>query len=444
MTRRSEWVGAALLITIALAPQAAGAQGELDRRTLGAEVEQRFEVLPLQSGMALRPKRAMNGVRSIELSDGTIAVDGEPVTGAELRRRLGRDADVVIQLTYLDPAARRRLFRLPDERAGTSPATAPATPDRSTPVPESTPARTRESDDRVRIGGGVRIEADEVVNGDVVAIGGGVYVDGRVSGEVVAIGGGVVLGPHADIARDVTVVGGGLRRDPAARVGGKVNEIGIGALNLGGLRVGRFHRYVGRDWGFGSLVALVSTMMRLVVLCLLAAVVVVLGQEYVERVGARAADEPVKAGLVGLLIQLLFVPMLVVTIIVLVVTIIGIPLLILVPFALLALAVLLVVGFTAVAYDLGRLAAARLGWADRGPYLTAMLGVLLVLAPALVARLVGLGGGLLFPITAALVVIAFLVEYAAWTVGLGAIALLRFNRRGSTAAQPLAPPTSAA
>ena len=68
-----------------------------------------------------------------------------------------------------------------------------------------------------------------------------------------------------------------------------------------------------------------------------------------------------KAGAVGLLIQLLFFPVLIAMIVVMVVTIIGIPLLVLVPFALLAFALLFLIGFTAVAYDVGRLAVSRVG-----------------------------------------------------------------------------------
>jgi hypothetical protein len=54
-------------------------------------------------------------------------------------------------------------------------------------------------------------------------------------------------------------------------------------------------------------------------------------------------------------------------------------------------------------------------------------GILLVVSPVLLARLVGLAGGLGFvvwPIAAA----GFLLEYSAWTAGLGAAALVRFNR----------------
>jgi len=119
---------------------------------------------------------------------------------------------------------------------------------------------------------------------------------------------------------------------------------------------------------------------------------VLVGREHVERAGARAAAEPIKAGVVGLLAQLLFVPLLVITILVLVVTIIGIPLLVLIPFVLLALAAIGLVGFTAVAFSLGRLVSRRFDWSDRNPYVTVVTGIVLLISPVLIARLIGLAG----------------------------------------------------
>ena len=133
-------------------------------------------------------------------------------------------------------------------------------------------------------------------------------------------------------------------------------------------------------------------------------------------------------------------PVLVLTVVVLAVTIIGIPLLLLVPFALLALAVVGVVGFTAVVYHVGRLANARFSWSNDNPYLTAVTGILLVISPLLIARLLGLANWLLFPITGTLMFLGLLVEYLAWTVGFGAVALLRFNQPQVV---PSSPPATA-
>jgi hypothetical protein len=272
------------------------------------------------------------------------------------------------------------------------------------------------------------VAEDEVVDGDVVAIGGHVTVEGEVRGDVVAVGGGLTLGPRASVTNNVVVVGGPLRRDPGARIGGDVQEVGIGAID--------FDRWNGSFnplslWGasmVGSAFALVGTLARVAILCLLGALVILLGWDYVERAATLAAVEPVKAGAIGLLAQLLFLPILIITIVVLVITIVGIPLLILIPFMFLGLALVGLVGFTAVGYRVGLQLGSRFGWRTDNQYLTTVAGILLLLSPALLARIVGLSGIPGFPLTGILIFIGVLIEYVAWTVGFGSMALLKFSR----------------
>jgi hypothetical protein len=432
MARIKTALAVAMLAACGIGGQAA--QSVDDRQTLASRIEERFDVLPVQNGVVLRPRDASRAFRSIELASGTIAIDGQPVTGSELRERLDDDADLVLQLSYLDAAGQRALFE-PQQQGqpaadSAQPTPAPAAP--STTEPPDEPARPVRSSDIVRIGGDVEVGADELITGDVVAIGGNASVDGEVTGDVVAIGGNLELGPDANVAGDVVVVGGRLQRDPGARVRGQVQEVGFGNIP--------FPRGIGRDVldefprvpfgrSFGSVFALLSTVTRIAILGILVSIVLLFGRGYVEQIGVRAAEEPLKAGLVGLLIQLLSVPVLVATIVVMVVTIIGIPLLVLIPFALVAFALLFLIGFTAVVYDVGRLAASRFGWQGQNPYLVAFAGIVMVLLPVVIGRLIGFGGALVSPITWTLLLLGFLAEYVAWTVGLGAVALVRFDRR---------------
>ena len=108
-----------------------------------------------------------------------------------------------------------------------------------------------------------------------------------------------------------------MRRDPAARVGGSVNDVGWGQLNFVPRNIGSWRFWPGGAFllnsAMGSAVALLTTLTRLAVLCLLASIVLLFGRGYVEQVSGRAAAEPLKSGLVGLVIQLLFVPVLLVT-----------------------------------------------------------------------------------------------------------------------------------
>jgi hypothetical protein len=446
MTRIGRVVVLVVLAALGAAP--AGWSQDRPTDTLKRDVESRFDVLPLRDGIALHPKSPIAGVRSIEVTAGSVAIDGQPATGAELRSRLGTLADAVLELSYLSADRQRSLFG--ERTSAGSASTPPVAP--LPPVPPVGPApsaadvppvaapeppppprgRRRGSDrggDRVRIGGNVDVEEGETVDGDVVAVGGSVRVDGEVHGDVVSVGGSVNLGPRASIDKDVVVVGGRLQRDPGARVGGKAQEVGLGSINLGNWTWRR--NPVGFWWTsmLGSAVALVGTIARVAILCLLAALVVLFGRDYMYRAGTVASRESLKAGAVGLLAQILFIPVLVITCVVLVITIIGIPLLLLLPFVILGIAVVAVIGFSGVANRVGLLASQRFGWRDDNPYAVTIVGVVLLMAPVLLTRLVGMAGVVLFPLTIALGIIAFAIEYVAWTVGLGAMALARFDRR---------------
>jgi hypothetical protein len=438
-TRQPAYFGVTslLLSTVLIAAAAVSAAGQTTRLApdeLRRQVERRFDVLVVRDGLALRPRTASRAVRTIEVNGGSIAINGAPATGGELRDRLGADADLVIQLSYFDTAAQREMFdqapAAPTPPAEAAPPAAPEPPVAERERPQRDTSRMRRTGERIRIGGSVRVDDDEIVQGDVVAIGGSARVFGEVRGEVVAIAGVVELGPNAVVNRDVTVVGGTLRRDPTARIGGEIHEIGIGAIDLsrGDWRWGPGLAGLWWGWTMGAAYALVASLVRIAVLCLLAALVILLGRDYVERVSARAAAEPLKAGAIGFLAQVLFLPILIITIVLLVVTLVGIPLLALIPFAILGLGVFALVGFTAVGYRLGCLLIARLGWDDPGPIGSTIAGILLVVSPLLIARLIGLGGGVLYPMTFGLGVIGFLIEYVAWTVGFGAVALSRFGK----------------
>ncbi len=444
-------LSACVALAIMCGAHTASAQDGRDE-TLRRTVERTFDVLPLRDGIALHPKRPMNGVRSVEITGGTIAIDGQPATGAELRQKLGADADQVLQLSYLDDAARRTLFApgAPTPPAAPDPPPAPdasvaaagsATPD-AQPAPRRPrrPTFDRRHGDRVRIGGDVTVDHDEVIEGDVVAVGGTVHVNGQVQGDVVSVGGNVTLGPDSVIEKNVTVVGGRLIREDGAEVRGKAQEVSVPGLEFGNWTWRR--NPVGNWWRtmLGSAFAFVATLARVAVLCLMAMLVVLFGRDYMERAGQVAVTSSLKAGAVGFLAQILFLPLLVITIVVLVMTIVGIPLLLLLPFVLLGLAVIGLVGFSSVAYRMGGLAVGRFGGPTHNPYAVTAVGVLLLMLPVLLSRVASLGGGALFPLAMVLGIAGVLVEYVAWTVGFGAMALTRFPRKG---AGPSSQPTPA-
>jgi len=173
---------------------------------------------------------------------------------------------------------------------------------------------------------------------------------------------------------------------------------------------------------------------------------VVLGGRFVEAVADRAAAEPLRAGLAGLLAEVLFLPLLLLTVVVLAVSIIGIPFLFLVPFAVVLAFVLMLVGFTGVSSVIGRFLSERFG-IRRSPYLSVAVGVLAVVSITLIAKLIALLGGLVFGVVVAnsLAAVGYLAEYIAWTIGIGALLLTWFAHRHRTPTAPVpAPPAGEA
>jgi hypothetical protein len=464
----SDWSGRAVLLALAalivgvpgfLAAQASGdaAQGRRpELQQLKTRVEQRFQVLLLRQGFVLVPKAPLNNVGSIELGDGSVLLDGSPVTGLELKQRVGPDADLIVQLSFLDAATRRQLFELPKPAALPSPAPQGiGAPEAKELARVEAPSDSTASDDgwisrgrrrsggaRVRFGGDVRVTQNEEIGSDVVAIFGSIYIDGKVDGEVVAVGGGVYLGPKAEVRGDVTSVGGGIERNAEARVSGQINEV---KLTLPSIRP-YAHFSPWRQWTwwttpFGATVELVGTLVRIGVIGLLAALVVVVFPVPVQRVSQRIAAEPWRAALTGLAAQVLFVPLLVLLVLVLAVSIIGIPLLVLVPFLLVTALVALLLGFTGVGCAIGqRIKGGGMG-EIRNLIVPLVVGLAIIWALTLVARFVGLAGMPLRVVVGGVLLVGFVVEYVAWTVGLGGVLLSRFGRRGpSRSADDLAPP----
>jgi hypothetical protein len=412
MTARWHVATALLLLSLAFpAPGGAQTAGPVDLR---ARLLERYDVVAVQQGVALVPKQADSSVRLVQVTGGVVAVDGEVLTGQQLRDRLGPDADLVLQVSYLDVERQRLLAGspAPGVTAGLEP---PPTPVSRTQVRRG---------DVVRFGGDVSVTRDEKVEGDVVALGGGVTIDGEVTGDVVGIGGPVSLGAESVVGGDVNVIGGTLSRAPGAQVQGSVNEVGAGAA-------GRFGR--GRRWqtGFGDfwsrLGSAAATVFRLTLVGLLGLALVAFGRPWLDRVADRTAAAPVRSGLAGLLAEILFLPLLVLTVVVLAVSIVGIPLLVFVPFAVVLVMLMMLVGFLGLALRIGRGLMSQVGWLRGGDYVALVLGVVAIGGLSLIAKLAGLAGSTL--LGAPLTVAGFAVEYVAWTMGLGAVILALHQRR---------------
>ncbi len=295
----------------------------------------------------------------------------------------------------------------------------------------------RQRGDRFRLGGSLTVGADEVVRGDVVVVGGRAIVQGEVRGSVTAVAGRLTLGPESEVDGDVTVVGGRFDRHPDARIGGDLNEVILGVADVD------FHMPSVRwpSWsGMTRLPRFLGSVGRLLLLGFLVCLVVALAPGTVARVGDRAAATPWLAGFLGLTAQILFVPMVILTVVILVVSIIGIPFLLFVPLLLVGVALATLVGFAGVVQRSGRWVEGRLGASGSNRYRAAIVGLLAISSLVVAGRLIGVVGGIFALVAVVLMASGFVVEFVVWTVGVGALLLEAFGPRPAPAGPPPLPP----
>lgn len=432
---------------------------------LRRQIESRYEVLPVRGGLVLQPREDYRGVRTIEITGSELAVNGRSIGREELRAWMGDRADGVLRLADLDPEERLGLFDAeePVEEAGeeeslvvaededgeSSVVVAPEPPEPPEP-PEVTGRRVHRGSQTV-VGSSVRIAPDEVsddvvvlggsadiegrVEGDVVVFGGPVDVEGEVTRDVTAIGGNVYLGEDSEVGGEVTAVGGRVRRDAGARVRGGINEVQRGFRGPHGPFWG--------DWSWGNwdgpsfspvgwMASMIWPIAEFLFLALLVIFIVAVARPTVERVGTRAGAEPVKSGVVGLLVGILIFPAFLIVSVLLALSIIGIPILVVLVLLFVfvgipALLVAALVGYSGVSWRLGRWSEGRFGWRLESAFMAAIVGLLFLHVLDLVGRALDFGPLQVFG--AMFLIAAAVVQFLAWCVGFGAVVLELYDRR---------------
>jgi len=223
-------------------------------------------------------------------------------------------------------------------------------------------------------------------------------------------------------------------KDPGAVIRGQMVSIGKGGKWVNGQHVsGRFFHPNGFPFGLFTRVGrLFLHIVGTLLIILLALVVAAVARRPVENVCMTAKKEAFKMGLIGLGVEVLVLPVIVLFCI----TIIGIPIgLVAIPLVL-ALAVLL--GYTGVGLAVGE----RFAGAGNGKsiYWSIVVGMLILEALKIVSALVRLPGGVLGMMGWVIAFVGWAVIYVAATVGLGAVVMTRF---GTRPAAPVPPPPQA-
>jgi len=309
------------------------------------------------------------------------------------------------------------------------------------PVPPDEPFVFREDVQRrmaeiVQIGVSVTVDRDELVEGNVVVVGGNATILGQVKGDVIAILGDVIvegyvhgsvaaptgkvkLGPNGEVRRDV--VGSEIIEKPGSRIGGTREYSGVrlpaGIDILGGL--------------------LITLAVLQIALAIFTIFLVMLSHAFAAKniaiVKSRISDSGIKAFIIGIITQFLGIPILFVL---LIITVIGIPV------AFLVLPIAIVVGTILGFSGFGLLLGDKLS-ANTGLNIKSQLGKTVAGSTVLLALIVAGGFLVIIPwppirfIGWVLFGIGHAIGFIAMTTGLGAVVMTRFgNRPRKTAAKP--------
>ena len=280
---------------------------------------------------------------------------------------------------------------------------------------------------RVAFAQNVRIAADEEITDGVAVFGGSLRVDGRVSDGILVVRGDVQLGPAADVRGDVVIVGGSLIRDPESRLAGAVSYVSLGDWSRGtGLLDWRPSLALGET---GRWLSLGATVFRVAAIAAFMILVLLVARAPVARVGRAAAAEPVRAAIIGLAAEVLFLPFVLVCSIALGITIIGLPFVfLLVPMAFALAFVAFLLGYTALACRLGEWLEDRLGWRPRSAFTATAMGMLLIIGPTILARALGIAPEPARLAAFGVLVFGVCLEFVIWTIGLGATLMTGFGR----------------
>jgi len=188
------------------------------------------------------------------------------------------------------------------------------------PEPPQPPSVRTTSGNIVRFGNSVTIKEGQLIDGDVVNLGGDIEVKGHVTGNVTAVGGDVMLSSTARVDGDVVCISGTLTEEPGSSVGGQH----VTAPRSPGAKL-FFPVLAVVGTGFKMMVHAMGALIMLGIAWLFAKLAPTRTQAALDQIGR----EPGASFIIGLLLWALLVPSvfaLALVMAVLCITIIGIPL----------------------------------------------------------------------------------------------------------------------
>ena len=267
-------------------------------------------------------------------------------------------------------------------------------------------------------GGNVELEAGSTVDGDVVVFGGTINADGLITGTVVGLGGPVNIGGTAVVEGEVVSAGSPINQSPGAVIEGDMVDLTQGPFMFnmpGGMQPWpNSMQWQDADWGWNPWLSVGQFVLLLIVGAVVATLTLLFVPDQTERVAFTAFNSPLPSLGLGLLAAILFVPVIIILALGMTILIVTICFL---PFVLLAVVFVAVLawafGLIALGYEVGERLSQGLD-RDWSPPLSAGVGTFLLLLVVNGLEVVLPCVGWLFPVLAG-------------SLGLGAVLLSRFG-----------------
>ena len=277
-----------------------------------------------------------------------------------------------------------------------------------------------------------QLDAGATANEPVVVLGGSATINGHATDDVVVIGGRLRLGPTAVVDGDVFTAGRDAEIDPGAQVKGKIDQAVVDLPRIGNIGWGPMHVPSG-VWSFASLGAM---SMRLGMVLTISLLLTLIAPGWIRSMATHASSAA-RSGFKGFLVEVLFVPALLIVSIALIISVIGIPLLAGIPFVMAGGALLWIAGFASVAVSLGARLRGSSGDQTSVPFLDLLTGFVAITGVTIVAHFAALTPGSFGTFGGLLHTTGLVIEYVAWTIGLGAALSTFFGGRRMAAPPPV-------
>ncbi len=258
---------------------------------------------------------------------------------------------------------------------------------------------------------GGNLDIQGTVKGDAAVFGGNTTNKGTIAGDLLVIGGTVLLDSGSVVEGNINMVGGTVDRDENAVVLGDIESVEIEALQKVLPRISRAFRFPRMLPGARFFPRLIFIGL-LVVLYVFNLLILLMFPQGIDRVAAKIQHSVWASVGLGLAMEILFTPL----IVLFAVSIIGIPLIILLP-----LAVFLgtLFGFSALSFVLGERVAQGMNWKISSRVGIFSLGWIAIMIIPIVTGLIG----------PPVLIIGFVIVYVALTIGLGSVIYAIIKRR---------------